>query len=204
MNKPFLPSDHPITRAEERKSWSRVLAACALAEIQKADPRKILRANWPNDDRAQSILRAAQSPTDTSSIPCQATSVTTWRSLAPAAAAWKLFDHPSALRLDLTGLTTIKMPNIAALPPAPVFVAEGSPAPVLQWAFGKTELGPAKKILVISAVTEELNYATPENAAAVIGPSFSEATAKSIDTIAFDTNPATAVRPAGLLNGVRL
>jgi hypothetical protein len=195
--RPFTPWDIDA----ERRAWSRVLAACALSEIKRGNPRQILRAAWPDDDRAAILLKAAQSPTDTSSLPGSST-VAMWRSLSPSSAAWRLFDHPAALRLDLTGQTTISLPNVASLPPAPLFVEEGAPAPVVMWAFSKTVLGPAKKILVISALTEELEYSSPENASAVIGRILSDATARSIDIVAFDTNAGDDVRPPGLLHGV--
>ena len=176
MNKPatdykFLPWEADL----ERRSWSRVLAACALSELQeqRTNPRTILKSHWPGDDRAAVLLKAAVSPTSTtnSGLPA-ATSVATWRSLAPNSAAWRLFDHPSALRLDLSGFNTIEMPNIASLPPAPIFVAQGGPAPVVKWTWGKTVLGPAKKILVIAALSDELERATPESAAALLAVSY--------------------------------
>lgn len=205
MNKPAV--DHKFFPWEadlERRSWSRVLAAMALSELQqRANPRTILKSHWPTDDRAALLLKAAQSPTDTtnSGLPAAA-SVTTWRSLAPGSAAWRLFDHNSALRLDLSGFNTIEMPNIAALPPAPVFVEEGEPAPVVQWTWGKTVLGPAKKVLVIAALSDELERSTPESAAAIMGRVLSDATNKSIDVVAFDTNAGDDVRPPGLCHGV--
>jgi hypothetical protein len=203
MNKQsdYHPPIFPWDVQAERRAWSRVLASLALAEIHKGNPRQILRASWPDDARAALILRSATSPTDTVALPGQAT-VVTWRSLSPSSAAWRLFSHESALRLDLTGIATIGMPNVASLPPAPVFVAEGVAAGVVQWQWSRTTLGPAKKILVLSAVTNELMNATPENAASIIGRVLSDATAKSIDTICFDTAPADAIRPAGLCHSV--
>jgi hypothetical protein len=99
-------------------------------------------------------------------------------------------------------MNTIKVPRVAALPPQPVFVGEGSPAPAVQFTTAATTLGPARKILLLSAVTRELNEASPETAAAVIGRVLSDASLLSIDKTAFDTSAASSIRPAGLLNGV--
>jgi hypothetical protein len=81
-------------------------------------------------------------------------------------------------------------------------VGEGQPAPSLQANFAHTPLGPVRKILVLSAISEELQDASPQNAAQVIGRVLSDATNKSVDSIAFDANPDDGIRPAGLLNGV--
>jgi hypothetical protein len=200
----YSPPLFPFEMLAERKSWSRAIAALALSELQqRANPRQILKSHWPGDDRAAVLLKAAQSPTDTtnSGLPA-AVSVATWRSLAPGSAAWRLFDHSSALRLDLSGFNTIEMPNIAALPPVPIWVGESDGAPVVQWTWGKTVLGPAKKILVIAALSDELERATPESAAQLMGRLLSDATQKSIDTAAFDAVAGDDVRPPGLCYGV--
>ncbi len=191
-----LPWDHLI----ERRSFCRAIAALVLAETQRGNPRQILRGAWPDDARAALILRGAVSPTDTSSLPGQV-AISTLRSLSPVSAAWRLFNHPSALRLSLDGIATISLPNTGQLPVVPTFVMEGGEMPVLQWALGKTTLGPVRKMAAIAAVSNELDNAGPESAAAVIGRILSDATARSIDFACFDANPASALRPAGLLFG---
>jgi hypothetical protein len=125
-----------------------------------------------------------------------------FRSLAPGAAFWKLADHPAALKLNLRGVGTINIPHVASFPAQPLFIGEGQPAPVAQWSLLKAALGPAKKIMIISAISEELEQASPQSVAQVIGRVLSDATNKSIDTIAFDSNAGTAIRPPGLLYNV--
>ena len=49
------------------------------------------------------------------------------------------------------------------------FVGEGLPAPSVQWSSAATVVGPARKILLLSAVTGEMESATLETASAVIG-----------------------------------
>jgi hypothetical protein len=60
-----------------------------------------------------------------------------------------------SVKLDLAGVTTVRVPNVAALPIRPVFVGEGLPAPAVQFPTAATALGPAMKILVLSGVTRE-------------------------------------------------
>jgi hypothetical protein len=189
------------TDNRETKSWSRALAAMALSNAGHGRPETILRNNFPLDDRAARILKSATSPTSTSDWP-PTDLVGTFRSLAPGSAAWKLFDHPSALRLDLSGIHTISIPHVASQPPAPVFVGEGSPGPVLTWTFLKNTLGPARKMLMFAGISEELETAVPGNASAVIGRVLADSTNRSVDAIAFDNNPGDTTRPPGLLNGV--
>jgi len=183
----------------ERRSWLRVIAVHALATAQNEYPATMLRRTWPRDERAALILKGAVSPTTTVDFP-PSDMVATFRSLAPGSAALQLFDF--GLKLDMTGVSTVRVPNVAGLPPQPVFVGEGKPAPSLQWTFGAAVVGPVRKILVLSAVSDELENATPESAAAVIGSVLAAATVKSVDTVAFDANAGDAVRPPGLLNGV--
>jgi hypothetical protein len=196
-----LRADRTEAARSERRSWSRAIAAQVLAPIHGTSPEQLLRATWPNDTKASVVLRAAVSPTSTGDFPAQDV-ISAFRSLAPGAAAWKLFAHPSAMQLSLDGVHQINIPNLATLPKAPIFVAEGAPAPALRWSFMKTPLGPAKKILVMSGISEELEWSTPQNASQVIGQILADATNKSVDTLAFDANAGTAIRPAGLLYGV--
>ena len=83
-------------------------------------------------------------------------------SLAPSSAALRLFER--GLKLDLSGVNTIRIPNISTWPQQPNFVREGAPAPTVQRGLGRTIIGPARKILVMSATTGELETATPETA----------------------------------------
>jgi hypothetical protein len=140
------------------------VAASALAVTKSADPTDVLEAAWPSDQRAALILRAAQSSTSTGDFPAfDKTGL--FQSLAPSSAALQLFER--GLQLDLAGITTIRIPNFASLPPAPIFIGEGKPAPNVHWTFDATVLGPARKVLILAAVTGELETATPESASAL-------------------------------------
>jgi hypothetical protein len=184
----------------DRQSWNRAIASLALAALRKhEDANKIVTDAWPSDARAALIVRGAVSPTSRADFPTIA-AVTAFRSLAPSSAALQLFEL--GLALDLTGRTTIGVPALASLPPQALFVAEGQPAPNTQWTFASTIVGPARKILLMAAVTGELEAATPESASAVIGRVLSDVANRSIDAAAFGTAAADATRPPGLLFNV--
>jgi hypothetical protein len=183
----------------ERRSWTRALAGHALAASQRSDPYKIVKAAWPNDGRAQMIVRGGVTPTTTAGV-WTYDPVVAFRSIAPSSAALQLFQF--GLALNLTGVTTIRIPHVTGLPVQPVFVGEGSPVPNLSWSFASTVLGPAHKILMLSAVTGELQDATPETASAVIGRVLADVANRGIDACAFGTAAADTTKPAGLLHGV--
>lgn len=194
-----LRPDFAEAQRMERQSWHRAVAASALAVTKSADPTSVLEAAWPSDQRAVLILRAAQSPTSTGDFPAfDKTGL--FQSLAPSSAALQLFQR--GLQLDLAGITTIRIPNFANLPPAPIFVGEGKPAPNLHWTFDATVLGPARKVLILAAVTGELEAATPDSASALVGRILADSSNKSIDAVAFGTAAADDDQPAGLLHGV--
>lgn len=184
----------------ERRSWQRALAAHALATVQHGDAAKIAKAAWPNDERAQMITRGAVTPTTTADLWTFDPTIA-YRSLAPSSAALALFQM--GLALNLEGVSTIRIPSVAGLPVRPVFVDEGQPAPTVQWNFAAdTVLGPARKILLLSAVSKELENSTPETASAVIGRVLADCANGSIDATAFGTTAADDATPAGLLHGV--
>jgi hypothetical protein len=164
---PLRPDPDELVEAD-RRSRHRALASYALAHRDNVTPSTILRRNWPGDSRALAILKAARSPTSTADFPPHDVTAA-FRSLAPGWAAWKLFDHAAAMRLLLFGIHTVLIPAVAALSPAPVFVAEGGAAPAVQLGFAETTVGPAKRVLVLAAVTSELQHVSADNATAVIG-----------------------------------
>jgi hypothetical protein len=196
-----LRPDLGATIRRERRAIERSLAGCVLAKIHNARPIQFVERQWSDDSRAAILTRAAVSPDSTtgSASALSVARVSPLLLIAPPSAAAKLFDR--ALKVDLTGIAQVNVPHVAAHP-APLFVGEGEPIPVVQAATSGAVIGPAHKLAFIIGITNELDEATPETASVVLGRLMGEAAAKSLDAYVFDANPADATRPAGLLNGV--
>lgn len=81
------------------------------------------------------------------------------------------------------------------------FVAEGSAIPVSSFTFGAITLKP-KKAANIVAVTDELLFGSPVDVETTLRAVLSESLSLMLDGILLDSGAATAIRPAGLLNGI--
>jgi HK97 family phage major capsid protein len=92
--------------------------------------------------------------------------------------------------------TRSRTPSIAGS-----FVGEGQPIPVRQGAFTSQTLTP-KKMAVITTWTREIDEHSVPAIEGLLRAAIGEDTAISLDAILLDANPATLVRPAGILNGV--
>jgi hypothetical protein len=201
MNRPIplRPDPHALAAAD-RRSLIRALTCKALASVrdQGAGAGDILRRAWPDDAQAALIVKAAVSPTSTAGYP-SITTATVLPALAPGSASARLFAR--CLQVDLAGVAKVRVPYISGAP-QPGFVGEGSAAPVAQFSLSGTDVGPARKILILTAVTGELEGAAPETASVIIGKALSDATTKAVDAAVFSNIAADATRPAGLLTGV--
>ncbi|MBR0879118.1 HK97 family phage prohead protease [Bradyrhizobium barranii subsp. barranii] len=92
--------------------------------------------------------------------------------------------------------TRARTPTIAGS-----FVGEGQPIPVRQGAFASQTLVP-KKMAVITTWTREIDEHSVPAVEGLLRNAIQEDTAVSLDSVLLDSNPATSVRPAGLLSGV--
>jgi HK97 family phage major capsid protein len=81
------------------------------------------------------------------------------------------------------------------------FVGEGLAIPVRQGAFTSQTLTP-KKLAVISTWTREMGDHSIPAIEGLIREAIQQDTSVAIDSVLIDANPATTIRPAGLLNGV--
>lgn len=81
------------------------------------------------------------------------------------------------------------------------FVGEGSAIPVRKGAFSSQTLTP-KKMAVITTWTREIDEHSVPAIEGLLRDAIQEDTAVSLDSILLDSNAATTVRPAGILNGV--
>ena len=112
-------------------------------------------------------------------------------------------------RLSARGLTLsfgrngkISIPTRSLTPSiAGSFVGEGQPIPVRQGLFTSQILVP-KKMAVITTWTREIDESSVPAIEGLLRNAIQEDTAISLDTVLLDNNPATLIRPAGILNGV--
>jgi HK97 family phage prohead protease len=81
------------------------------------------------------------------------------------------------------------------------FVGEGLPIPVRQGAFTSQTLTP-KKMGVITTWTREIDEHSVPAIEGLLRDAIQMDTAVSLDAVLLDANPATTVRPPGILNGV--
>ncbi len=81
------------------------------------------------------------------------------------------------------------------------FVGEGMAIPVRQGAFTSQSYTP-KKMAVITVWTKEMDEHSIPAIEGVLREAVQEDTAIAIDSVLLDANPATVIRPAGILNGI--
>jgi Phage capsid family len=194
---PLVP-DRRALETTQRRSFHRAATGAVLAAFNRdATAERIISKAWPSDREAILLTRAPSTPTSGPSI----AQVTTLRLLAPPSAAAKLFDHPAAIKLDFAGVTTYSIPRVGSAP-APLFIAEGQPAPVVAVNYAGTTCGPPKKLMFMAGLSNELQDATPEAASTLIGATLSEAATKAFDAAVFSATAADTTRPAGIFNGV--
>ena len=107
-----------------------------------------------------------------------------------------------AFRSTSGGYGKIIIPTRATTPTiAGSFVGEGLPIPVRQGVFTSQTLTP-KKMAVITTWTREMQEHSVPAIEGLLRDAVQEDTAISLDSVLLDANPATVVRPAGILNGV--
>jgi hypothetical protein len=195
-----LRPDPLAMRQADRRSFIRALAAMTLATRDNARPETVLARAFPGDIGAGRILRAATSPSTTSGFPA-ATAQKILPQLAPQSASSRLLDLASSV--DLSGLTSIKVPFVgqSGRPPVP-FVGEGLPMPIVDLTTSMLTVGPARKMLIGSTLTREIQVASGGNAEAIISGAISASAEQSLDNLLFSNAAATAAAPAGLLAGL--
>ena len=107
----------------------------------------------------------------------------------------------AAARIDLTGTASVNFP-IASSFSAAAFVGEAEPIRVAQGDFDGMQLGPVRKIALIGALSNELEFASGDAAASIISQVLEVTVGKGLNAILFSASAASAVAPAGLLYGV--
>lgn len=189
------PSDPPRThliRAAFAVLLHRHMDGGAAGFISRRDP---------SDQASLMLLRGAVSPTTTTVAGVVAGAATGdfLRTLLVSAASPLI---AAGRRLRLGQLGTVNTPTRSGVPDASAvpWVGEGAPTRVRAGSITGVQLGPLKKLAVITTLTREL--AESSDGEAVFADMFSEDAAAALDASMFSNLAATAAQPAGLLYGV--
>lgn len=120
--------------------------------------------------------------------------------LSPVSVLPRLISRGITFQFGTNGI--ISIPMRAATPTvAGSFVGEGAPIPVRQAAFTAQQLVP-KKLAVISTFSREISEHSDPQIEGILREAIIDDTAVAVDSVLLDAGAATAVRPAGLRNGV--
>ena len=178
-------------RDENRRSFVRACAAKVLTIRRKASPLAFAQTVWAEDEIAQTMLRAISSPTNRAAFP-EIQAVRVLPMLSPNAASSKVLALGAIL--DLTGLSSIKLPYVggAGRPSQPIFVPEGSPSPVVDLLTSAATLGPACKIVLNAAVSDEVQTASADTAEKIVSDALAIAVQQGVDAALFSNAAATS------------
>ena len=179
------------------------------AERGKRPILEVLKDTYGEDEGTKAVLdivcRAASVPATTTATGWAIELVTTafgdfLEALTPVSIFPKLAAKGTSFSFGRNGI--ISLPMRSATPTiAGSFVGEGAPIPVRQAAFASVQLTP-KKMGVISTFTREISEHSTPAIEGIIRETIVNDTAVAVDSVLMDNNAATAIRPAGLRNGV--
>ena len=82
------------------------------------------------------------------------------------------------------------------------FIEEAKPFPITDLTTSGIVVGPVKKLLIGSALTNEVQNSSGDVASTIIGGALSASAEQSMDALLFSNAVATAAAPPGLLDGV--
>jgi hypothetical protein len=180
-----------------------------FAHVKRRNVDDIRREIYGDDEPTRAILdytvKAATAPAMTTVTGWAAELVATLRaSYMDLLYAKAVYPRLAARGLSLTfGMNgKIVIPSRATTPSiAGSFVGEGAPIPVRQAGFTSQTLTP-KKMAVITSWTREMDEHSVPAIEGLLRDAIQSDTALSLDAVLLDNGAATAVRPAGILNGV--
>ena len=180
-----------------------------LAHRERVPIQQKMREIYGDDEATRAVLewsmRAATAPATTTQAGWAAELAQTlfaafMEVLYPKAVYPRLAGFGLSLSFGAAG--KISIPTRATTPTiAGSFVGEGQPIPVRQGLFTSQILTP-KKMAVITTWTREIQDHSVPAIEGLLRDAVQEDTAISLDSVLLDANPATLVRPAGILNGV--
>lgn len=195
----FMP-DTAEDGAITRRALIRACAAITLAARDRQHSQAVLRRSWPHDEEAGRILKVAQSPTGTGDYPT-ITAMHVLPLLAPNTASARILALATAI--DMTGISQVMLPTFPQSGvPAPPWVGEDQPFPVVNLSAQALTLGPTCKMLIGAGFTQELQAASADLAATIIGQALAIAAGRVLDAALLGGAAATAISPAGLTHGL--
>ena len=208
------PFSFPTKKTDPLDYLVRAGTVQLLSHRLKVDPeraRQMIAAEFPSygDEPTKAIcdwvMRAATAPAMTTVTGwaaelVQQINVDFMETLMPKSVFPRLRTYGLSLSFGRNGKIAIptrsRTPTIAGS-----FVGEGMPIPVRQGQFTAQILVP-KKMAVITTWTREICEHSVPAIEGLLRNAIQEDTAVSLDAILLDAGAATAIRPAGLLNGV--
>jgi HK97 family phage prohead protease len=206
---PPRPFNIAAKKLEPLDLLCRAGALMALAQSQRKSVADVTRMIYGEDEATRAVVewqtKAASAPAMTSVVGwaaelVQQIVVDFMATLYPKA----IYPRFSSLGLSLSFgrngkiiiPTRSRTPTIAGS-----FVGEGLPIPVRQGAFTSQTLLP-KKMAVITTWTREIDEHSIPAIEGLLRDAIQTDTAIALDSVLIDSNAATVIRPAGILNGV--
>jgi len=201
-----------VTRKKDLDLMDYLVRGAVVTYIAKATNRSVEETRqkvYGDDDGTKAmceiVTRAASAPAMTTVTGWAAELVQqTYADLMPLLMPKAILTRlaPKGLTLSFGASGRIVIPTRSRTPSlAGSFVGEGLAIPVRQGAFTSQTLVP-KKMAVISTWTREMGDHSVPAIEGLIRQAISDDTSVAIDSVLIDANPATTIRPAGLLNGV--
>ena len=180
--------------------------AYALQQHYPSEQQKIAQAmSHPHAFIAKSVGKGITHPASTTdSSWAGALSGIGGASVFASLAPQSIYSQLSArsVRIDTEGFGSIVLPRRAtAASPYSVFVGEGQAIPVRATVLGATPLS-TKKAAVISHYSNEISKRSVPVIETVLRTTLAEDLAIGVDAILVSAGAATAVQPAGILNGI--
>lgn len=186
----------------------KAMAAQTLAMLQRQPFEVVARAAFPEAEAARVLTvmadwrKAVTNPAQTNVAGWAAelvgSSVGALLSLAPSSAFAQITARPSVLRLDLqSGLITL--PAFRSGDLGGFWIGEAGAIPVAQGQITGTQIRP-HKLAALALLTREM--ARHSSFESVLASQMEIGLGQTLDSSFLDANPASATRPAGILNGL--
>lgn len=185
-------------------------AVCAFeANIRHISPEQVAAERYGNDNAVKAVTDVVCKVA--TPISPAMTSVANWAqelvrdsygSYMDALQAESFLARLGLERYSFDGYNSIKIPVRNATPNlAGKFVGEGNPIPLGKLGFSSKTLTP-KKLGIISTFTSELLERSTPNIEQIVRNAMLADTAQALDTAFISNAAATAIRPAGITNGL--